>query len=167
MINFFFMAISHCPHILIFIYNVRARYLYVTDTLTTPTITEPPSVECQDLFIPCQIECKCSQNRPWFNVPSERLNNEVYTFLANVDCAMTFRNRVFLLTEILLRLAYQEYPPYRPRIPKPGLTDVMRTTNDEEVIDLMVMAWDESPLIRQPFYSIYYNLKRIRSAYGM
>ena len=31
---------------------VHARYLFVTDTLLTPTITEPPSVECQELLTP-------------------------------------------------------------------------------------------------------------------
>ena len=30
----------------------HARYLFVTDTLSTPTVMEPPSMECQDLFIP-------------------------------------------------------------------------------------------------------------------
>ena len=64
-----------CPHIFIFIYTLHAGCVYVTDTLLTPTITEPPSVECQDLLIPCQIECMCGQNRPRFIVPSERLSN--------------------------------------------------------------------------------------------
>ena len=72
----FFLCHSYslflCPHIFIFIYTVHAGCLYVTDTLSTPTITEPPSVECQDLLIPCQIECMCGQNRPQFIVPSER-----------------------------------------------------------------------------------------------
>ena len=31
---------------------LHAGYLFVTDTLSTPTITEPPSVEFQDLLIP-------------------------------------------------------------------------------------------------------------------
>ena len=79
-----------CPHIFIFIFTVHAGCLYVTDTLSTPTITEPPSVECQDLLIPCQIECMYCQNRPRFIVPSERLSNEV-----QVPCVMTNRNSVF------------------------------------------------------------------------
>ena len=63
-ILFFF----HCPHIFIFIFTVCAGYLYVTDTLSTPTITEPPSVECQDLLIPCQIEFnEIAQNVSSFN----------------------------------------------------------------------------------------------------
>ena len=77
----FFLCHSYsfflCPHIFIFIYTVHAGCLYVTGTLSTPTIMEPPSVECQDLLIPCQNECMCSQNRPRFIVPSERLSNEV------------------------------------------------------------------------------------------
>ena len=31
--------------------HVHAGYLFVTDTLSTPTITEPPSIKCQDLLI--------------------------------------------------------------------------------------------------------------------
>ena len=49
-IHFLFFS-PHCLHVLIFIFTVRAGYLYVTDTLSTPTIMEPLSVECQDLFI--------------------------------------------------------------------------------------------------------------------
>ena len=74
-------------HLFIFIFAVRAGCLYVTDTLSTPTITEPPSVECQDLLIPCQIECMYSQNRPRFIVPSERLSNKV-----QVPCLRGLRN---------------------------------------------------------------------------
>ena len=77
----------YCPHIFIFIFPVRVRYLYVTDTLTTPTITEPLSVVCQDLLIPCQNECMYGQNRPRFIVPSERLSNEV-----QVPCLRGLRN---------------------------------------------------------------------------
>ena len=57
----FFLCQSYsfflCPHIFIFIYTVHAGCLYVTDTLSTPTITEPPSVECQDLLIPHRSMC--------------------------------------------------------------------------------------------------------------
>ena len=69
----FFFPLPTYTDIVIFIYTVHAGCLYVTDTLSTPTFTEPPSVECQDLLIPCQIECMCSQNRSRFIVPSERL----------------------------------------------------------------------------------------------
>ena len=65
----------HCSHIFIFIFTVGAGYLYIIDTLSTPTVTDPPSVECQDLLSLCQIECLCGQNRPWFIVPSKRLKN--------------------------------------------------------------------------------------------
>ena len=96
----FFLCHSYsfflCPNIFIFIYTVHAGCLYVTNTLSTPTITEPPSVECQDLLIPCQIECMCGQNRPRFIhvVPSGRLSNEVQVPCLR-DYAMTNRNRVF------------------------------------------------------------------------
>ena len=66
----------HCPHIFIFIFAVHAGYLYVNDTLTTQTIMEPPSVECQDHLIPCHIEYMCGQYRLRFIVPSERYNNQ-------------------------------------------------------------------------------------------
>ena len=89
--SFFFLCHSYSfflfSHIFLFIYTVHAGCLYVTDTLSTPTITEPPSVECQDLLIPCQIECMCGQNRPRFIVPSERLSNEV-----QVPCLRGLRN---------------------------------------------------------------------------
>ena len=39
-------------------------YLYVSYTLSTLTIMEPNSVECQDLLIPCQIKNMCGQNSP-------------------------------------------------------------------------------------------------------
>ena len=87
-----------CPLLFLAIYALHAGYLFVIDTLPTPTITEPPSVECQDLLIPCQIECMSlsSQNRPWFIVPSERLSNEVQVLcLCYGNHAMTNRNRVF------------------------------------------------------------------------
>ena len=61
----------------IFIFTVHAGYLYVTDTLSTQSITESLSVECQDLSILCEIECMCGQKRLQFIVPSERLSNEV------------------------------------------------------------------------------------------
>ena len=82
-LNHFFFFLCHsysfflCPHIFFFIYTVHAGCLYVTDTLSTPTIMEPPSVKCQDLLILCQIKCMYSQTRPRFIVPSERLSNEV------------------------------------------------------------------------------------------
>ena len=38
--------------LLLAIYALHDGYLFATDTLSTPTITEPPSVECQDLLIP-------------------------------------------------------------------------------------------------------------------
>ena len=45
-------SIFPCPLLFLAIYALHAGYLFVTDTLSTPTITEPPSVECQDLLIP-------------------------------------------------------------------------------------------------------------------
>ena len=45
-------CIFPCPLLFLAIYALHAWYLFVTDTLSTPTITEPPSVECQDLLIP-------------------------------------------------------------------------------------------------------------------
>ena len=66
---------------------VNAGCLYVTDTLSTLTIIEPPSVECQDLLITCQIECMCGHNRPRFIYPSERMSNEV-----QVPCLGGLRN---------------------------------------------------------------------------
>ena len=48
-------CIFPCPLIFLAIYALHARYLFgylfVTDILSTPTITESPSVECQDLLI--------------------------------------------------------------------------------------------------------------------
>ena len=68
-----FLFFFHCPHIFIFVFTVRTGYLYVTDTLSTPTITEPLSVVCQDLLTLCQMECMWDQNyRLRFIVPSER-----------------------------------------------------------------------------------------------
>ena len=48
------LSICIFPYPLLFlaIYALHAGYLFVTDTLSTPTITESPSVECQDLLIP-------------------------------------------------------------------------------------------------------------------
>ena len=40
--------------------TVQAEYLCVTDTLSAPTNTKPPSEECQDVLISCQVECMCS-----------------------------------------------------------------------------------------------------------
>ena len=37
---------------------VHAGYLFVSDALSTPTITEPPSLECQDLLIPHRSRSK-------------------------------------------------------------------------------------------------------------
>ena len=62
-----------CPHIFIFIYTVHAGCLYVTDTLSTPTITELPLMECQDLLIP--IACVARIHLGLVKVPSERLHN--------------------------------------------------------------------------------------------
>ena len=50
--NQFSNCIFPCPILFLAIYALHAGYLFVTDTLSTPTITEPPSVECQDLLIP-------------------------------------------------------------------------------------------------------------------
>ena len=54
LLSLFFLYHSYsfflCAHIFIFIFTVHACYLYVTDTLSTPTCTEPPSVECQGLL---------------------------------------------------------------------------------------------------------------------
>ena len=48
-------CIFPCPLLFLAIYALHAGYLFVTDTLSTPTITEPPSVECQDLLIPTRL----------------------------------------------------------------------------------------------------------------
>ena len=40
------------PNFIPAIYALHAGYLFETDTLSTPTISEAPSVECQDLLIP-------------------------------------------------------------------------------------------------------------------
>ena len=45
-------CIFPCPLLFLAIYALHAGYLFVTDTLSTPTTTEPPSMECQDLLIP-------------------------------------------------------------------------------------------------------------------
>ena len=45
-------CIFPCPLLFFAIYALHAGYLFVTDTLSTLTITDPPSVECQDLLIP-------------------------------------------------------------------------------------------------------------------
>ena len=50
------------PLLSLAIYDLHAGYHFVTDTHSTPTIMEPPSMECQDLLISCQIECMCCQN---------------------------------------------------------------------------------------------------------
>ena len=84
----------HCPHIFIFIFTVHAGCMYVTDTLLTPTIKEPPSMECQDLLILCQMECMYGYNRPLFIVPSERLSIEVQVPCLR-DYTMTNRHCVF------------------------------------------------------------------------
>ena len=54
-----FLSLNHlsncffpCPLLFLAIYALRAGYLFVTDTLSTSTITEPPSVKCQHLLIP-------------------------------------------------------------------------------------------------------------------
>ena len=89
-------CIFPCPHLFLAIYALHAGYLFVTDTLSTPTITEPPSMECQDLLITTRLNaCVYSQNRPRFKVPSERLSNEVQFPICLRDYAMTNRNRVF------------------------------------------------------------------------
>ena len=53
-----FLSLNHlsncffpCPLLFLAIYALHAGYLFVTDTLSTPTITEPPLMECQDLLI--------------------------------------------------------------------------------------------------------------------
>ena len=45
-------CIFPCPLLFLAIYALHAGYLYVTDTLSTTTILETRSVECQDLLIP-------------------------------------------------------------------------------------------------------------------
>ena len=45
-------CIFPCQLLFLAIYALHAGYLFVTDTLSTPTIAEPPSVECQDPLIP-------------------------------------------------------------------------------------------------------------------
>ena len=57
-----FLSFNHIsnyifPCLLLFlaIYALHAGYLFVSDTLSTPTITEPPSVEYQDLLVPTRL----------------------------------------------------------------------------------------------------------------
>ena len=45
-------CIFPCPLLFLALYALHAGNLFETDTLSTPTITEPSSVECQDLLIP-------------------------------------------------------------------------------------------------------------------
>ena len=59
-----FLSLNHlsncifpCPLLFFYIYALHAGYLFVTDTLSTPTITETPWVECQDLLIPTRPLC--------------------------------------------------------------------------------------------------------------
>ena len=62
-----------CPLLFLAIYALHAGYLFVTDTnYYGTTFGGVPGSFNSD-----QIECMCSQNRPRFKVPSERLNNEV------------------------------------------------------------------------------------------
>ena len=69
-------CIFPCPLLFLAIYALHAGYLFVTDTLNTnyygTTFGGVPGSFNSD-----QIECMCSQNRPRFKVPSERLSNEV------------------------------------------------------------------------------------------
>ena len=51
-LNHFSNCIFPCPLLFLAIYALHAEHLFITNTLSTPTITEPPSVECQDLLIP-------------------------------------------------------------------------------------------------------------------
>ena len=97
----------HYPHIFIFIITVRAGYLYVTDTLSTPAITEPPSVECQELLILSQIKCMCGQNWPRCIVPSERLYVIVIVSSDDIGleyCMYTYHQRCTKLRHWLYRL---------------------------------------------------------------
>ena len=55
--SFFFIIKISFPiaHVYIFTgsFTVYAGYVYITDILSIPTITEVPSVECKDLWILC------------------------------------------------------------------------------------------------------------------
>ena len=84
-----------CAHIIIFIYTVHDGCLYVTDTLSTPTITEPPSVKCQDLLIPCQIECMEKD-------PEIRKCFTVYNLLALALCTMKLKAESYRNTQVPL-----------------------------------------------------------------
>ena len=109
-------------------------------TLSTPTITEPPSVECQDLLIPCQIECMCSQNRPWFIVPSERLSNEVQVpvFCYHKLClhSKLSANSVTMATAPPLRRLWQLHQMLLPGL-EPG-TQVRRLNHSAKLSPYLV-----------------------------
>ena len=94
-----FLSLNHlpncifpCPLLLLTNYALRAGYLFVADTLSTPAITEPPSVEGQVLLIPRQIETTCSQNRPWIRLfqspPQEH-------FIQTTKSLVQIQNRAF------------------------------------------------------------------------
>ena len=63
-----------CPLLFLVIYPLHAGYLFVTDTLNT--ISEPPSVECQDLLIPTRSNTCVARIDLGSQVPSERLSND-------------------------------------------------------------------------------------------
>ena len=50
-----------CPLLFLAIYALHAGYLLVTDTLSTPNTTGPPSVEDQDLFIPTRSNARVAR----------------------------------------------------------------------------------------------------------
>ena len=66
----------------------------VTDTVSTRTVTEPPSVECQDLLIPTRLNACVA--RKDLSLKSH-LNNWAmrYKLIAQGDYTITNRNRVF------------------------------------------------------------------------
>ena len=90
-LNFFLAHFYSSP-----VYSVHAVYLFCnwhslnTNYFGTIFGGVPGS------FNSDKIKCVCSQNRPWFKVPSEWLHERWATNpLLKVDYAMTIRNRVF------------------------------------------------------------------------
>ena len=88
-------CIFPCPLLFLLpIYALNAGYLLVTDTLSTPTITEPPSVECQDLLIPTRSNaCVARIDLGFKSNPNDWAMR--YKSLAYGDYALTNRNHVF------------------------------------------------------------------------
>ena len=70
------------------------------------------------------------------------------------------------MSEIIRRVEDEEQPAFRPEVR--NLRFDVDIDNDpcDGVVDLMVLCWEEYPLLRPPFSIICPNLRRIRQAYG-